>query len=397
MSSDTRHLEPDEIAGYERRTLAPAHLLDVDDHLARCGRCRQMVADEARLSQAAAAIRRDLSTTGTVESVEHPTHEQFASYVDGDLESVEGELLEAHLEGCAFCAEDVADLRALRSSSSHWPRYVAAAGLAAGLAGVLFWQGTRPADSPDLEPVRASNPAAEPPASQPSTPPPLVTLDDGGARVALEVGGNLRGLPQLAGGEVQAVQRALQEGAVSLPPFIEDLGGSPGTLMAGPTPQPAFRPTRPVATAIEAERPVFEWTALPGATAYVASVFDRDFNLVAESAPLPETRWQPSAPLGRGQTYVWQVRAQGPDAEVVAPAPPSREARFLVLGQTEVDRLAEMRRRLGGSHLALGVLLAEAGVLDDAERELSELAAANPGVVEPGRLLEYIRARRAGR
>ena len=41
-------------------------------------------------------------------------------------------------------------------------------------------------------------------------------------------------------------------------------------------------------------------------------------------------------------------------------------------------QLADLRKRAGDSHLALAVLLAEAGVLDEAERELTLARTANP-------------------
>ena len=35
-----RHLFPEQFEGYRRRTLSPADLLEVDDHLSDCARCR---------------------------------------------------------------------------------------------------------------------------------------------------------------------------------------------------------------------------------------------------------------------------------------------------------------------------------------------------------------------
>jgi predicted Zn-dependent protease len=70
------------------------------------------------------------------------------------------------------------------------------------------------------------------------------------------------------------------------------------------------------------------------------------------------------------------------------------EARFLVLA---AEAEAELARRLAsarGSHLVVGVLLAEAGVLDEAERELRALAAANPGQADVQRLLAGLRTPR---
>jgi len=53
--------------------------------------------------------------------------------------------------------------------------------------------------------------------------------------------------------------------------------------------------------------------------------------------------------------------------------------------------LATLRRRAGGSHVALAVLLANAGVIDDAQRELSLAHAANPGSSAVRRLQESLK------
>jgi hypothetical protein len=245
------------------------------------------------------------------------------------------------------------------------------AALAAGFVALLLWIGQSAAPGP--EPV---------------------ALDDAGTRVTLDADGTLRGLPALTDDEAQAVRTALADHRLDVPPFISALGGASGTLMGPTDPLPELRPVRPLATAVEDVRPRFEWTPLAGAGVYVVSVFDADFNQVQESPGLTSTRWQPLDPLARGRTYVWQVRAQGPGLDVTAPAPPAAEARFHVLAGDVASRLADVRRRLGGSHLALGVLLARAGALDAARQELEALAAANPDADAPRQLLEALRLRR---
>src|SRR5581483_848700 len=49
------------------------------------------------------------------------------------------------------------------------------------------------------------------------------------------------------------------------------------------------------------------------------------------------------------------------------PAPPQPEARFIVTDAKQHTNLASLRSRAGGSHVALAVLLARAGVLDEAQ------------------------------
>jgi hypothetical protein len=60
---------------------------------------------------------------------------------------------------------------------------------------------------------------------------------------------------------------------------------------------------------------------------------------------------------------------------------------IIVAEASEADRL----ERLPASHLVRGVLYANAGLLDDAERELAALSAQNPNSEVADRLLKQIR------
>jgi len=84
-----------------------------------------------------------------------------------------------------------------------------------------------------------------------------------------------------------------------------------------------------------------------------------------------------------------------PSESITAPQPPEPEARFLVLDALTLERIEETRRRTSRSHLVLGILYAEAGLLDDAERELTALATLNPGVALPKGLLADLREQRS--
>jgi len=402
-TSDTRHLSPEEMTAYQRRRLAPGDLLRVDDHLARCETCRGRLGGAERLGRAVGAIRADLESA--VEPFEHPALEPIAAYVDGDLEEVERELIESHLAVCSSCAEDVAGLRAMRDPetgpasearrkrSRGWLGYGVVAAVAAGLAGFVVWTGIQPAPAPGDELARAEVAAVEPPPAGPAAPPTL-TLNDGGSTVTLSADGRVRGLPPLADEDAESIRVALEQGRLRLPPLIGDLRGPSGTLMSGASEASAFRLIRPLATGVETDRPTFEWTRLQHSTAYVVAVFDLAFNKVAESQPLADSVWQPPAPLARGRTYVWQVRALRGDEAIVAPAPPAPEARFRVLSQAEAARLADLRGRYADFHLVRGILLAQAGSLDEAERELASLVEANPGIAGAQRLLDSLREQR---
>ena len=123
-------------------------------------------------------------------------------------------------------------------------------------------------------------------------------------------------------------------------------------------------------------------------------IYDADFNEVVASPRLSETAWTAARSLERGRTYSWQVTARVGDKEVISPVRPAPEAKFMILDQTKANELAEAKNPSAGSHLTLGALYAQAGLLDDAERELQALLRANPQSSLANNLLSSVRAKR---
>ena len=141
------------------------------------------------------------------------------------------------------------------------------------------------------------------------------------------------------------------------------------------------------------DRPTFRWSPLKGATGYVVEVYDGDFNLVAASPQLTSHSWTAPA-LSRGRIYGWQVKAIKDSQEVTSPRPPAPQARFRILDHAKANELAKARRAYSSSHLALGLLYAEAGLLREAEQELRALQKANPDSEIARSLLSQVQALR---
>src|SRR4029077_9817890 len=97
----------------------------------------------------------------------------------------------------------------------------------------------------------------------------------------------------------------------------------------------------------------------------------------AVSPQLTSNLWT-SPPLSRGRVYAWQVKATKEGQEVTAPRPPAPQAKFRVLDQAKTDEIVRARRAYPSSHLTLGLLYANAGLLREAEQELRLLQKANP-------------------
>lgn len=381
------HLSGERLEAYVRRALPATEVLAADDHLAACEACR------ARLSGDAVAALARLRTSLHPGRAEHPAYEELAAYVDDALGDVETEIVEAHLEGCGPCAAEAGGLRDVRAElrPQHEyrpsPRPVAVAGagprwrpvlqLAAALVLVALaaWYAAGLRGGVSTEQARAiASPA-----------PADAGLTDAGRRIALDDRGGVTGLESFAPAVQERVAAALATGRMAIADESA-LAGTRGQLMGPTSASSAFGPVSPVGAVIEPAQPLFRWQALPGASRYQVTVLAADLTLVAESPALRTTEWTPPRPLERGQSYTWQVSAQADGRRVVAPAPPEPDARFRVLDAPRADALADARGRRE-SHLVLGVLYAEGGLVEEARREMSALAEANPGSVLARRLL----------
>lgn len=242
------------------------------------------------------------------------------------------------------------------------------------------------------------------PASRRTALPVIVAaLNDGGRRIALDSAGNLLGLEQLPEADRRAIKSALVSGRVSTPHALAGLttGGGPllgGSSAEGQGGEANFAPITPVGTVVRTARPSFKWRLLEGATSYAVNVYDTSFNKVATSGALPGMEWTPPAgALADGRVYIWQVTALRGGEEIVAPAPDTPEARFKVLEDGKARELDAAQRAAGDSRLALGVIYARAGLLEEAEREFRILLEENPASATAQKLLRDLRARRRPR
>jgi hypothetical protein len=277
--------------------------------------------------------------------------------------------------------------------------------LAAALAGLIllavWW--LRSAAPPDRQarenapPVRERTAVPAPPQGETpeSAEEPVLVLADSGRRVSLDRQGRIAGLGALDPGLEGQIAAALRAGRIERPEGQEDLAGAEGVLRGGEAASGTFAPVSPVGTAVANGRPAFRWTAWRDGASYTVMVFDAGFQRVAGSEPVAETRWTPPRPLPPGQVYTWQVTAHLGDEEATTPAPPAPEARFRVLNEEQSAEIARTSREHAGSHLALGILYARAGLLDDAERELRALAQANPESAVARGLLRSVESWRA--
>ncbi|MFN0110000.1 MAG: zf-HC2 domain-containing protein [Blastocatellia bacterium] len=389
------HLTENQVEAFCRRTLAAVELLRVDEHLAECDSCRQ------RLAQA--------------EFPQHLSFDQTADFVDGRLTGEALQLAGDHLATCNLCRAAVDDLQSFRSEvadelsrkvqpapievESFWQRaksflaarspiLVYSAGLILLLAGA--WLARQLVFKSDKPQVATTNPTPTP---SPEVAPVklLAQLNDGGGTLALNERGELSGAENLPADFQQLLKQVLTDPRLERPAALNGLGSPSAALMSGGSEKAAFAVIEPVAKVLLTNRPTLRWRALAGATAYEVEVFDDNFNSVLKSEQLQVTSWRVSEPLVRGRVYAWQVKAIKDGQEFNAPQPPAPLARFRVLAKKDADAIEQARANLASSHLLLGRLYAEAGLLDEAGREFHALEKANPESEVVKRLLGELR------
>ena len=354
------HVTNGQIEAFQQGALDPADLLEVTEHLANCPDCQDRAWALSPRDESVAHLQRVLER--------HLTDEELIGCVDGrhPAKSAKDDFVRNHLDRCAACREEVRDLYAMRSKVRRLPVYKrweawTGTGIAAvAVLAIVIWM--RPAPSP----------VAHAPAAVPAQ-----------ASAAPAVAGTLPSEYQ------ELLRQALASGKVERAPVLDRLLRSDVQLL-GPGSGQSFHVISPLGIVTAADKPVFKWQSVPGADAYVVSVYDSTFRKVAESPKQKATEWRPDAPLERGGRFSWEVVASIGDKEERFPVPPAREAVFEVMTAESVNEITRVRNLPSSSPLLLGLVYARAGALEDAEFELRRALTTEPNSEVIRRLLDFI-------
>ncbi len=429
----TEHISAEAIERYAARTSAPTETLAVQRHAAACEMCREKLSQVFNAEKAFVSLQNDFAFDDFAGEPEHLPYEQLALFVDEKLDAVENEIMQSHLAICLECEKDLADLRGFQAianappiekaeTKSFWQRlfafdsfggFVPAASAAtillAVLTGAWFLLRSNQTDeiaqvnvnkiiaspSPisndnaqnsdnqnanqqtnfNANPVNAeNNQSPKQPENVPNQSPELAFSD---GQITVDQNGDVRGLENLSPSAQRVIRQSLQTGKVLI--GANSLGGGSGVLMGGndETGGVPFALLTPVGKVIRENQPVLRWKPLKDATSYNVAVVDANFRVVEESGKLTATNWKPTKPLSHGATYSWQVTATRADgSETVSPSSPAPQAKFKVLDQKTTDDLNRLEKTK--SHLALGVLYAQSGLIQEARREFEILVRKNP-------------------
>jgi hypothetical protein len=404
------HLSQKQVEDYSLHQLGAAELLAVSDHLGACEVCRVRVEGALSGDVAFLALHDEAFSENGLDSA-HLTAGQTADYVDQSLAGEALQMVDDHLSGCEHCALAVADLRAFRNeiapsldrrygpvSEGGWRQRFAslfkvgpvpafgAAALAVLVVATIAWLVWRTQGEKAPEVVAVSSPT--PPVSQPS-PSPEPSLQSPPAQEVVA---------QLNDGEVppayqNRVKEVLTSQRIGRSSQLQGLTRPSSTLM-GSNNQPEFSVLEPTGSVSLTDRPAFRWSEMEGATGYVVEVYDDQFKLAASSPQLTNRSWTIPQPLPRGKVYSWQVKAIKDGQEITWPRPPAPQAKFRILEAGKANELARARRAYSSSHLTLGLLYADAGLLREAEHEFRLLLRANPNSPLARTLLRQVQSLR---
>ena len=360
-------LTTEQMAGFVDRVLSGKELLAVVDHLVDCEPCALAVDDlKAFKDQVAPSLERDYRPAAASPWAEGWWH-RAAAYLLAPLRNS---------AGLAFGA--------------------AAAALLLAVTGWMIWRA--PQDM-GLRQEIAETPAAVPaPPTQPQPAPAPVTvvaqLNDGEGRLTLDREGRLSGADGLPAAYQGMLREALATRRIESSSQLKGLTRPASSLMGEGELASEFSVIEPVGKVVMSERPTFRWSAMEGAAGYVVEVYDSKFNLIATSPQLADRSWTPPQSLRRGGVYAWQVRAVKEGREYTSPRPPAQQAGFRILDEERAKEVAKARRAYASSHLALGLVYAEAGLLKEAEQELRLLQKANPESAIARNLVKQVQALR---
>jgi hypothetical protein len=139
----------------------------------------------------------------------------------------------------------------------------------------------------------------------------------------------------------------------------------------------------PVTESVETLQPTLTWMLFaPGP--YKISVKDKKGLVVASAQNVMRTIFV-SPKLTPGDTYTWEVTASNGESE---------NAQFVILTAEQAADWQRVRSQFSQSHLALGLVAEQLGLLTIAEREYQELSRQFPKAEAPERLLENVQALR---
>jgi hypothetical protein len=346
------HLSENEIQQYAGRTLTRDERIAVSEHLAACKACRSKLAQLSEVRERATALFREVRGGADLAHRDQQVHEQ-----EHVLPST---LLIFRRYGTALACALALSLGGWFCYQHYWVK----SGLtAAAEFAVVDGKGTLRLNQSGFSNI--------------SLPAPERTLLDG------------------------LVRQGLGYEELQINPALADLRSASVILMGPDSKSPTFQVLRPVRTILNTPRPVFSWSAAPGASSYTVTVVadDRSQAELMASPPIPASRdnratyqWTvpETNPLVRGKRYRWYVTAVVGDQEIDSPGTRNPDAMFSILSESERQQLDALTKVDPPSRLIRGLASLRAGLLDDAQDDFEALANEPAQSVSGKRFIEQV-------
>jgi hypothetical protein len=427
MAMVSEHLTTEEIERLRRAEVHPATRRRTDAHLAVCESCLHSVTNVDHAAFAVNALQEALLLQPG-EAPFHLSRAELSSYATNAATPADRIICESHLEICEHCSDELSALSAtvpahsaptaaqLKAGrfGSWWQaptwftpaRVAVAIGLVAIIVlAVVLWRQRTTGPATDGAARRGSPALTGPAPSVAPTPKPaelpapltVATVKDNDREIRLDQDGKLFGLEGFDEPSQRMVKAALLGEPIAKPPELGNLAAPDITLLGDPPSDTSFSLTAPLGEVVAEQRPTLRWRALNGAASYMVSVYDGNFDRIAQSPPLSVPTWTVSVSLPRGQVFAWEVTAIKDGNEITAPAAPAPRAQFAVLEAGKLNTLRKLEGQKPGSHLVLGLAYARLGLVSSAERQFRQLVNDNPNSPVAKRLLQSVRSWRGGR
>ena len=433
------HISKSRMREFCAKSLEVPELAEIVEHMEGCTECKELYHDV--FQERTGPFPHSINLSDSWLRYEHLEYEQLVAYVDNKLDEIDREMLDVHLNGCASCREDVrsfvdyrkqvepfmnvryAPKEAQTAFSMNWFRGNAWPGFAALAVVVIVGTGIgifvlRGNGSPHQQsvPAQVSQNSSESPSKVPATvETPInpaiashpsdqssnsnvasrpssnsthprhtaeasnsIHLHDGSSNIIIDSSGNISGTETTSPQVNDLVRQILAGGPVKRPAALGILVSESDVLRGSDNNDSSFRLLSPVGV-VAGDNPVFAWEPIKNATVYRVMVADLTGHEVAKSPQLPPgaTKWTPAGTLKRGGIYTWSVTAEVGGQEITSSSASAPEAKFKVLDDDKHIELVRLRNE-SNSHLKLGLVYANFGMIDDAEREFQTLANENP-------------------
>lgn len=400
----SEHLNEIELKNYGESELSPREFLRVQAHFETCEDCTRRL-DEMFpniVEREEALLLEDLADE-TLRDFHLNYDEHLKPYIYETIDAVEREIVESHVEICSDCREDLRDLlqfheelereKEIRELSkprfwsqvSEWfsaPNrkavWLAFASIFVLGGAFLVWFFVSPTTNEIVQNPTNTN---DFPINQ--TAPNIIQTPNVNQTVPKM---NSTNSVENKNQNTNELPKEIEMAALVLPNFLNELRLNENDTLRGNNDLPTQKIVviAPNGNVIRTSTPVLSWKNIPNIENYEVSIFDNDFNKIAETENLKGNSWRVPN-LTKGKIYQWEVSAKSISADGKTQNYLG-QGKFYIVSQTDENKINQAR-----NSLERGKAFAEAGLLREAENEFRQFLKQNPNSENTKNFLRQIK------